>query len=371
MQPIRIPTAPFEDIAMDFVTGIPDSIDPAAKTSYDSILVIICRFTSYVELIPCLKNMTAKELAYLFQDKWVRHHGIPKTIISDRDKLFTSNFWTTFTALIGTKRKLSTAYHPQTDGKTERMNQTMETYLRIYCNKQKNNWVSLLPMAQLAHNNKVSTATRQTPYYATHGKHPNLFDQRLPTNINAKEATDMTNNMKKIHNELRENLEKAQQQATSYSNRRRKMAPQLKKGDKAYLLTKNLRTQKKKHKKLDHVKVGPFYISEQISPVNYKLELPPDAKIHPVFHVSLLEPADPETPVETTFYHRAEEETEFEVESIIHARTHKGIRQYLIKWKGYPDSVNTWEPRSNLDNCQQKVKEYERNLRNPVVRQRV
>jgi hypothetical protein len=109
------------------------------------------------------------------------------------------------------------------------------------------------------------------------------------------------------------------------------------------LLTKNLRTQKKKHKKLDHVKVGPFFISKQISPVNYKLELPPDAKIHPVFHISLLEPADPETPVQTTFYHQAEEETEFEVERILDMRhgLGQGNDEYLVKWKGYPNSENT------------------------------
>jgi Reverse transcriptase (RNA-dependent DNA polymerase)/RNase H-like domain found in reverse transcriptase/Integrase zinc binding domain/Chromo (CHRromatin Organisation MOdifier) domain/gag-polyprotein putative aspartyl protease len=358
MQNIKIPTAPWEDIAMDFVTGIPKSKDPVTGIKYDSILVIVCRLTKYIELIPCMKTTTAKELAFLILDRLIRHHGIPKTIISDRDKLFTSNYWTTLMALIGTKRKLSTAYHPQTDGQTERTNQTMETYLRIYCNDQKNNWILLLPMAQLAYNNKVSAATGQTPFYANHGRHPHLFDQAIHTNIQAQEAIDMAENMKKIHEQLRENLEKAQQQASLYTNRKRKTAPLLEKGDKAYLLTKNLRTQRKKHKKLDHVKVGPFFISERISPVNYKLELPSDAKIHPVFHVDRLEPADPETPVETTFYHQPEEETEFEVERILNYDQQQ--RTYLVKWKGYPHSENTWEPEDHLFNCQERIREFRR-----------
>jgi len=358
MQAIQIPSAPWEDIAMDFVTGLPQSSDPATGLKYDSVLVIVCRFTKYVELLPCQKKTTAQELAFLFLDRLIRHHGIPKTIISDRDKLFTSNYWTTLMALIGTKRKLSTAYHPQTDGQTERTNQTIETYLRIYCNGQKNNWISLLPMAQLAYNNKVSAATGYTPFYANNGRHPHLFDQVLPAPVRTEAAIDNAARMKKTHEELKQHLEKAQRQSISYVNQKRKTAPQLKKGDKAYLLTKNLRTQKKKHKKLDHVKVGPFFISEQISPVNYRLELPPDAKIHPVFHVSLLEPADPETPIETTFYHRAEEENEFEVERILQ---HRGQpRTYLIKWKGYPHSENTWEPEANLNNCRQMLAQYHR-----------
>ena len=99
-------------------------------------------------------------------------------------------------------------------------------------------------------------------YYANYGRHPHLFDQVLPAPVQAEAAIDTAERLKKTHEDLKENLEKAQRQSISYANRKRKTAPQLEKGDKAYLLTKNLRTQKKKHKKLDHVKVGPFFISE-------------------------------------------------------------------------------------------------------------
>ena len=114
-------------------------------------------------------------------------------------------------------------------------------------------------------------------------------------------------------------------------------------------------------KKLDYKKVGPFLINkiyptnDGLSPVNYKLQLPPDARIHPVFHISLLEPADPNTPLQKTFHYEIEEENEFEVEAILA----KEGQNYLVKWKGYPESESTWEPHTNLQNCQQKLQQWE------------
>ena len=133
-QAMEPPTAPWTNITMDFVTQLPSSKDPVTGYNYDSIFVVVDRFTKYAEMIPFRHSYTAEQLAHVFKDRIIRYHGIPESIISDRDKLFTSNYWTTLLAAIGTKKKLSTAYHPQTDGQTERVNQTMETYLRIYCN---------------------------------------------------------------------------------------------------------------------------------------------------------------------------------------------------------------------------------------------
>src|SRR5688500_15525072 len=187
---------------MDFVTGLPTSKDPTTGNKYDAILVIVDRFTKYAEMVPFRKDYTAKQLGHVILDRLIRYHGIPKSIISDRDKLFTSNYWTTLLAAIGTKRKLSTAYHPQTDGQTERTNQTMETYLRLYSNQQQNNWVTLLPMAQLAYNNKLSEPTGVTPFYANHGKHPNLFTRMFPSQ-KTEQAIATADQLKKVHEQLR------------------------------------------------------------------------------------------------------------------------------------------------------------------------
>ena len=240
----------------------------------------------------------------------------------------------------------------------------MKTYLKIYSNTGQNNWVSLLAMAQMAYNNKISEATGQTPYFANHGKHPNLFTRTLPS-PKAEAAIKTAEEMRQVHDEMGQRMLHAQTQSISYVNRKRKNGPQLKKGDKVYLHTKNLRT-KRPSKGLDNVKVGPFLISERNGPVTYTLELPRNAKIHPRFHVNLLEPADPETPLQTTWQHEVEEENEFEVEEILDHRGHPlqtihdydTRHEYLVKWLGYEHSENTWEPENNLQNCQEKLRQY-------------
>jgi hypothetical protein len=134
MQTIQAPKAPWTDITMDFVTQLLVLEDPATGYAYDLIFVVVDRHTKYAEMIPFRHNYSAEKLAHVFKDRIICYHGILETIISDRDKLFTSNFWTTLLAQIGTKKKLLTAYYLQTDGQTERTNQTMEMYLWIYSN---------------------------------------------------------------------------------------------------------------------------------------------------------------------------------------------------------------------------------------------
>jgi hypothetical protein len=131
-----------------------------------------------------------------------------------------------------------------------------------------------------------------------------------------------------------------------------------------YLHTKNLRT-KRLSKGLDNVKVGPFLISKQNRPVTYTLELPLDAKIHPRFHVSLLEPADLETPLQRTFRYETEEDNIFEVEKIMAHRENNYKKEYLVKWLGYPDADNTWEPETNLTNCRAMLARYRKKPRTP------
>ena len=348
-----VPDTPWDDITMDFVVKLPKSKDPATRDVFDSIMVIVDKLTKYAIMVPFKESYKADQLAFILLDRLIRDHSIPRSITSDRDKLFTSNYWKTLVASIGTKLRMSTAYHPQTDGQTERTNQTMETYLRHYVNHKQDNWVALLPMAQLAYNDKESATTKLSPFFANFGKHANTFLKEIE-GPNAERALVHTAEMKSLHQQMQRQIEYANKKVEGQANKKRKNGPQLKEGDKVYLLTKNMRTMRPS-RKLDHVKGGPFLIKEARGPVNYELTLPPDAKVYPVFHVSLLEPADPNTPLQETFHYEPEEETEYEVERILDRRN----QFYLVKWKGYDDSESTWEPLKNLaGNCGERLREF-------------
>ncbi|CAA77891.1 Reverse Transcriptase, partial [Cladosporium fulvum T-1 virus] len=161
------PTKPWDEVTMDFITKLPRSKDRVTGQAYDMILVMVDRLTKYAHFIPASEIYTAEQLGYLVLDRLIRYHGFPEVFITDRDKLFTSNYWKTLMGTIGIKHKLSTAYHPETDGQTERTNQTLEQYLRHYINYAQDNWVSLLPMAQIALNNHKSETTSTTPFMRT------------------------------------------------------------------------------------------------------------------------------------------------------------------------------------------------------------
>ena len=124
---------------MNFITKLPKSKDPATGETYDFILVMVDRLTKYSHIVPFKEKYTTKQLGFIVLDRLIRYHGIPEGLTSDRDKLFTSNYWKTLISLLGTKLRLSIAYHSQTDGQTERINQSLEQYLRHYINETQNN----------------------------------------------------------------------------------------------------------------------------------------------------------------------------------------------------------------------------------------
>lgn len=126
IQPLPLLSKPFESISMDFITDLPSSTDQTTKIVYDSLLVIINRYTKMARYIPCLKTTTAEELATLFIKYWVKDYGLPANIISDRGSVFTSKFWSVMCFYLNIRRNLSTAFHPQSDGQTERLNQVIE-----------------------------------------------------------------------------------------------------------------------------------------------------------------------------------------------------------------------------------------------------
>jgi RNase H-like domain found in reverse transcriptase/Reverse transcriptase (RNA-dependent DNA polymerase)/Integrase zinc binding domain/Aspartyl protease/Chromo (CHRromatin Organisation MOdifier) domain len=349
----QVPHMAWQDITLDFITKLPKSEDPITKVKYDSILVIVDRLTKYSLILPFKETYTAEDLGSILVDRLVRDHGMPESITSDRDKLFTSKYWRTMTAQLGINHKLSTAYHPQTDGQTERTNQTLEQYLRHYINQKQDNWVQLLPMAQLAINRAVHETTKLSPFFANYGKEANVF-QDPKTGPNAARALIAVRQLKDTQETIAELIKATNETIARIQNKTRKEGPQLKEGDKVYLRTKNLRS-KRRSKKLDHVKVGPFLVKKVKGPNNIELDLPKDARVHPVFHISLIEPADPETPLQETFRFKPDEE-EYDVEKIMDQQGSK----YLVKWLDCDESENTWETKTNLRrNCSKILTEWE------------
>jgi hypothetical protein len=348
LQKMPIPEQPWDSIAFDFITKLPKSRHPVDKTEYDSIFVVNDRFTKMAYFRPFREETDAPTFAHLFIETIYAKHGMPKEIISDRDKLFVSNFWKSFTEQLGTKTKPSTAFHPQTDGQTERTNQTLEQYLRAYVNYGQDNWAALLPLAEFVFNT-TKGPMGVTPHFALYGRHPRITGDTIEAKVHAEKAQIRVQEINQLHETLRKELRWLQYRMAISANKKRSEGPDLQEGDMVYLIRRNIKTQRPSTK-LDHTKLGPFKIKTKKSRVTFELELPASMGIHPVFHISLLEPCySPNAkpgPVSTDL------ETglpRYEVDRILRDEVRAGVPHYLVRWKGYADTEDTWVPLDDID----------------------
>ena len=363
LQPLPIPTRPWEVISMDFITQL-----PSTKNGHDAILVIVDTLSKMVHFIPTETTATAPQTAKLVFDHVFRLHGLPKAIVSDRDSKFTSRFWKTLFKLTGVKLSMSTAFHPQTDGQTERANRTLEDMLRAFTNYRQNNWEENLTAAEFACNNANNASTGLSPFRINYGHNPINPYTKLQTIPDKNPAVseilaEITYAQKIAQDTLA--IAKANQEQNANKKRR---DGTFKIGDQVLLSTSHIdlaSQTSRPSKKLKHRFIGPYEIIQQISPVAFKLNLPETLKIHPVFHTSLLRPyKDPHgypfrepTPTPPPAVTK-DDDTEFEVERILDHRTRRHKTEYLVKWKGYPDYDATWEPADHLVNAEEIVKEY-------------
>ena len=197
--------------------------------------------------------------AKMFLDHVIRLHGIPDSIVSDRGAIFTSQFWTALSKFLNLKSRLSTAFHPQTDGQTERMNQTVEQYLRIYCNYHQDNWSQLLSLAEFSYNNAQHVSIGCSPFYANYGYNPRFsIELRQFAKHPVPAAQEMAERLKNIHEDLTELIKVTQNQQAKYYDAKHKRV-EYKVGDKVWLLSSNIRTQRPS-KKLDWKRLGPYPI---------------------------------------------------------------------------------------------------------------
>ncbi|CAH9074480.1 unnamed protein product [Cuscuta europaea] len=166
LHPLPIPEQVWKDVSMDFNNGLPTS------QGKSTILVVVDRLSKYGHFLALRHPFTAKSVVEIFLDGVVKHHGIPKSIVSDRDPVFTSQFWTALFTALGTTRKMSTTNHPQTDGQTEVINRCLEQYLRCFVHNHPRRWTSFLPWAEFWYNTTFHCSTGMTPFYALYGRHP-------------------------------------------------------------------------------------------------------------------------------------------------------------------------------------------------------
>ncbi len=262
-------------------------------------------------------------------------------MISDRDPRFTSHFGKALTNKLGISHNLSTAFHPQTDGLSERKNQWVEQYLRLITSMDPKGWVDWIALATAVHNNQTNVTTRLSPNQILLGYNPIL---------NVEESLRTMNDLVEMRSEaMNQNRRNAIWALNRSSNQSSPPPSQYKSGQQVWLDATHLKLPHQKAK-LTPKRLGPFKIIQEISPVAYRLALPANWRIHDVFHASLLNPYHKTEAHGPNFTHPPpdliEGEEEYEVERIVAHRTFGRSKslQYLIKWKGYPESDNSWEP---------------------------
>jgi hypothetical protein len=195
----------------------------------------------------------------------------------------------------------------------------------------------------------MAEATKVSPFFANFGYQPEAYRQPRRDTARAEQATILVEQLRAFHDQLATDIQFLNERSAVYANRKRSMEPAFKEGDKVYLLRKHIKT-RRPSTKLDFKKLGPFKILEKVSSVNYRLQLPRESRLHPVFHVSLLEPAHGNTPVATNEEIQPENDPDvYWVEKILDRRLVGRQEQFLIKWKGYEHTDNTWEPAQNIN----------------------
>ncbi|KAG8929440.1 hypothetical protein FRC01_004339 [Tulasnella sp. 417] len=358
LKPLPVPTGPWQDVSYDFITKLPKT-----RNGNDTILVVLDRLLKGGHFIATKEEgLTAERTSELFVANVWKLHGVPQRTVSDRGVQFNALFQKEFAKRLGITPTFSTAYHPQTDGQTERTNQTVKGFLWAYCNHRQDDWDELLPYAEFSYNNAYHSSIGMSPFMANKGYNPTFTSMSSDAQTNPA-VEDRIERIQALQQEIQSAMTLAQEKQKEFYDQHQDSNPDHQVGDKVWLDAGNITTDRPS-RKLAAKRLGPYKIAAKISSHAYKLELPSTMKIHPVFHVSLLTPYEADTipgriqPLPPPVIVNGEEE--YEVDKILNSRYHRRKLKYLIKWKGYDDSENTWQDASTLEHSQELVDEYHR-----------
>lgn len=349
LQPLPTPEQRWQDISMDFVTSLPVS------DNRNAICTLVDRLTKERHYAPCTaadEGTSVEATVDILLNYIFRTHGLPNSIVSDRGPQFVSSVWKVLCDRLQIKATLSTAFHPETDGQTERANQDVERQLRTYCSYLQDDWVRWLPIAEFADNNAIASATGMSPFFANKGFHPRMsFSPSVEPGPSARERTqavkanDIADKMADVLEFMKEQSAQNRKRMTDQANRHRSDVS-YEVGDLVFLSSKNIATARPS-KKLEDKMLGPFKITAKVG-YSYRLELPTSMRIHNVFHPSLLRKAatdplpgqriQPPGPVIVN------EEEEWELDDILDARQSGRNRrlQFRVRWKDEEGPDRHW-----------------------------
>ncbi|KAM0911004.1 hypothetical protein ACQ4PT_013787 [Festuca glaucescens] len=357
LQPLPVPEWKWENIGMDFITGLPKT-----RSGYDSIWVVVDRLTKVAHFIPVKTTYTSAKLAKLYMSRIICLHGVPKSIVSDRGTQFTSHFWRQIHESLGTRLEFSTAFHPQTDGQTERVNQILEDMLRACALDYGSSWDENLPYAEFSYNNSHQASIGMAPFEALYGR--KCTTPLLWSGVGERSlfGPDLIKDAEEKVRLIRDRLKIAQSRQKSYADsKRREVTYEI--GDRAYLRVSPLRGVKRfgVKGKLAPRFVGPFRILARKGEVAYELELPESlAAVHSVFHVSQLKKCHPEmaeTPLRDTVpleEVQLESDLTYEekpikiLETAERVTRTKTIKFCKVQWNHHTEEEATWEREDDL-----------------------
>ncbi|KAG5728454.1 hypothetical protein E4T56_gene19018 [Termitomyces sp. T112] len=321
LHPLPIPAARWSVASVDFIVELQDA------HGYDAVMVVVDLYGKRAHFIPTHTTCSALGAASLYwKNVWKLHE-------------FTQKLY----HLLGVKLHTTTAYHPQ----------SVEQYLRLFCNERQDDWDELLPDAEFQYNNHVHSSTQMTPFFLDTGQHPCMgFEPQVRPSENGL-VNKFVDRMKKAQEEAKVALVKAREDMAWYYDWWQTPAPMYKPGDRMYLDSSDIKTTRPSQK-LSHRHLGPFVVEKKVGPLAYRLKLPAGLhRLHPVFNVVKLFPAlddpipghRPNAPPPPVLVNNEEE---YEVEEILDSRMFRGRLQFKVKWKGYGIEDISWEPQASV-----------------------